>query len=308
MKVSVAVPVRNEEASLPALLESLLAQEPPPDEIVLADGGSTDSTVAVARRYAHRGVRILEIGPAYPGRGRNHAIAAAGSDWIALIDAGCVAAPGWLRALRAPVEAAGSPVRAVFGSYEPALSTEWEVAQALAFLPPADPQRGRAPFVASMLLHRSCWADAKGMPEDLRAAEDLVFFDRLAAAGVPSAFAPQARVRWSLPSTPAAAYRRFRLYAAHHLAAGLSRSWHRRVMAMDLVAVAAALAALRWPWLWVLLLAGAALRIGRTIQWRRGNAPDGRPWRPARVARVAVLLVLADLAVWVGTFDHVRGR
>jgi glycosyltransferase involved in cell wall biosynthesis len=42
------VPVRNEEGSLAALVESIRGQTRAPDEIVLVDGGSTDRTVALA--------------------------------------------------------------------------------------------------------------------------------------------------------------------------------------------------------------------------------------------------------------------
>src|SRR5687767_14176376 len=60
-RVSVAVPVRNEERTLAALLDALLQQTRPPDEIVVADAGSVDGSVGVARGYETRGVRVLEI-------------------------------------------------------------------------------------------------------------------------------------------------------------------------------------------------------------------------------------------------------
>ena len=41
-RISVVVPVRDEEDSIRDLLESLLAQTRPPDEIVITDGGSID--------------------------------------------------------------------------------------------------------------------------------------------------------------------------------------------------------------------------------------------------------------------------
>ena len=48
MRISVIVPVRDEAQSISALLEGLLAQSRPPDEIVIADGGSIDETAAIA--------------------------------------------------------------------------------------------------------------------------------------------------------------------------------------------------------------------------------------------------------------------
>ena len=54
MFISVIIPVLNEEKSIAATLEALLALAP--DEIILVDGGSSDGTPAIAERY---GVRIV---------------------------------------------------------------------------------------------------------------------------------------------------------------------------------------------------------------------------------------------------------
>jgi glycosyltransferase involved in cell wall biosynthesis len=291
--ISVGVPARDEESSLAPLLDSLLRQSRAPAEIVLADGGSRDATVAVASRYVDRG-------PAYPGRGRNAAMEAAGSEWVALIDAGCVAEPGWLEELAGT---ASDQVRVVYGNYAPAIESEWHVAQALAFVPPEDPGSGcRPPFIASCLLHRTAWEAAGRFPEELRAAEDLLFFERLAAAGVGSARAPRAVVRWSLSPSPRAVFRRLRLYSKHHARAGLSRTWQRRVVAMDVVGAVLLVAALRWPWLMALLVLGVVARVLRTVYVRRRNVGSS-PFRADRLLRVALLLGLGDVAAWEGLLD-----
>ena len=49
MSVSILVPALDEEKVLPVLVERLARLDPPPIEIVLADGGSSDRTVAIAR-------------------------------------------------------------------------------------------------------------------------------------------------------------------------------------------------------------------------------------------------------------------
>jgi len=54
--VSVIIPALNEEAVLPATLTQL-QREPPPLEVLVVDGGSTDSTPAVARRHGARTIR-----------------------------------------------------------------------------------------------------------------------------------------------------------------------------------------------------------------------------------------------------------
>lgn len=58
MKVSVIVPTYNEERLLPRCLESLVAQPPGVScEIIVTDGGSSDSTLRVAERYTQLLIR-----------------------------------------------------------------------------------------------------------------------------------------------------------------------------------------------------------------------------------------------------------
>ncbi|WP_374390039.1 glycosyltransferase family 2 protein, partial [Sandaracinobacter sp.] len=49
---TIVIPFFNEEQWLPATLESLSAQTLRPFRVVLVDNGSTDSTPALARRWA----------------------------------------------------------------------------------------------------------------------------------------------------------------------------------------------------------------------------------------------------------------
>jgi glycosyltransferase involved in cell wall biosynthesis len=309
MKVSVVIPTRNEEAALPCLLDSLLHQSKPPDEILIADGGSVDRTIDVATTYAREGVRALVLGPAYPGRGRNAGVLAARNEWIAFIDAGCEADPRWIEALTGEVGADPARPAVVFGSYRVRLATEWERAQAVAHVPPVDAALGcRPPFIASSLVHRVAWEAAGRFREDLRAAEDLLFFEGLIAAAVPVMRSARAVVTWRLAQGPGGVFRRFRLYSAHHLAAGVGRTWHRRVMAMDVAALLLAAAGALAPAAFAVLTVAALARLAKTVLERGGNIAPASPWRPDRLARVALLLLLADLATWAGALDHVRGR
>ena len=54
--LSVIIPARNEAANLPRLLQSLQAQNCPPNEIICVDDGSTDQTATIA---AAAGVRLM---------------------------------------------------------------------------------------------------------------------------------------------------------------------------------------------------------------------------------------------------------
>ncbi|MCX7671294.1 MAG: glycosyltransferase, partial [Anaerolineae bacterium] len=77
-RVSVICTVLNEGDAIRRLLDSLLAQTRPPDEVVIVDGGSRDQTVAILREYADRlPLQVLVEPGANISRGRNVAIAAA---------------------------------------------------------------------------------------------------------------------------------------------------------------------------------------------------------------------------------------
>src|ERR1700730_4269067 len=78
LDVSVVMPLRNEAQSLPFVIAGLQQQTYAPAEVVLIDGGSTDDTVALARRLTQGDARfrIIEAGDATPGRGRNLGTAA----------------------------------------------------------------------------------------------------------------------------------------------------------------------------------------------------------------------------------------
>jgi len=58
--VSVIIPMRNEEASIGACLEAVLAQDYPPDllEVLVVDGDSDDGSAALIERYARDSGRV----------------------------------------------------------------------------------------------------------------------------------------------------------------------------------------------------------------------------------------------------------
>lgn len=92
--VSVIIPVRNERAMLPRLLEQLLAQNYPPDryEIVVVDGRSFDGTPdLVRRRFSGRAVpiRILDNPKTHASAGRNVGLRAAQGDIVLFLNGHC---------------------------------------------------------------------------------------------------------------------------------------------------------------------------------------------------------------------------
>ena len=75
MRVSVICTVLNEKDAITRLLDSLVAQTRPADEVVIVDGGSSDGTPAVVMSYAGRlPLKLQEARGANISRGRNLAV------------------------------------------------------------------------------------------------------------------------------------------------------------------------------------------------------------------------------------------
>ena len=60
VNLSIIIPARNEEQSLPVLLKSIAASATWPPEIIVVDDGSTDRTAAIAREF---GARVVASAP-----------------------------------------------------------------------------------------------------------------------------------------------------------------------------------------------------------------------------------------------------
>ena len=310
-KISVIVPVRNEEGSIRQLLNGLRTQTRQPDEIVITDGGSTDRTREMIHAYRPQSpvpVILVEADHALPGRGRNLAIERASHEWIASIDAGIVPDPHWLEELaRTAREEPEAGV--VYGRYEPVVDSYFTECAAMAYVPRSDRPR----FVASSLFRRAAWEAAGRFPEDLRSGEDLLFFEGLDRARVPAAYSRGAVVHWSIQPDLRRTFRRFATYSRYSMIAGLGSQWQVRVSLLYVALVAfAAAGLLTWrPLLLVPPLALLARAARRIHNWRRG-----RGWRtvievlnPRRLLTVAWIALAVDAAMFRGVLDWlVRDR
>ena len=312
MKVSVVVPVRDEEHSIRELLDSLLRQTRPPDEIVITDGGSVDATPQIIEEYIQKGapVRLLRAGPALPGRGRNLGAAAAQFEWLAFTDAGIRVNGDWLEAF---VARAGhdSSIDIVYGSLEPVTDTFFKECAAIAYVPPPALRDGiviRPRFIASTLLRRDAWAKVNGFPEDLRSAEDLIFMNRLEEAGYKSVFEPRAQVHWDLRPTLGTTFNRFLVYSRNNIRAGLWRQWQATILSRYAVLLGLFVLALivnpRWTWLpvaaWLLMLVARAVV---SIRRNRHCYPASVVRNVMRACMIVALLAALDLAAILGSIQ-----
>jgi glycosyltransferase involved in cell wall biosynthesis len=310
MKITVVVPVRNEEHSIRLLLQGLLEQTLPPAEIVIVDGGSTDATQRIVEEHVrqHSHLHLIREADALPGKGRNVGAASAANEWLAFIDAGVSPANDWLAQLAEAVWI-NPQTDVVYGSWEPVTDTFFKECAAIAYgyVPTEEVDaafiRSRAVF--SSLLRRSVWLAVKGFSEELRSAEDLLFMKRIDEAGFNVSYAPKAVVRWSMQPTLWRTFRRFVLYSRHNMLAGLWKQWQALVLARYglLMLCAAILFGLTSWWPIITLALFLLMLIARAIVALRRNRrryPAGLVRNAARLLVLIPLLATIDAATILG--------
>lgn len=192
-RLSIIIPARNEEESLPHLLSSLRAQRYRPYEVIVVDDGSTDRTSLIAREY---GATLVEGTPLPEGwTGKNWAVwngyLHSTGELIAFLDADVRLAPEALGALVAAREEAGGAISVVPYHYTEQLYERLALIPNLlglfAFTSPferTNPQKGL--YGSCIVAAREDYERAKGhagVRSEL--LDDLTLGARFVEAGVP---------------------------------------------------------------------------------------------------------------------------
>lgn len=289
-RTSLIVTVRDEARSIAALLESIARQTVTPDEVVVADGGSTDATLEILRDWTVRlPLRIVEAPGANIARGRNLAIAATSCELVAVTDAGVRLEEDWLERL---TESALADVDVVSGFFKADPRNMFECALGATTLPDVqdiNPARF-LPSSRSVLFRRGAWERVGGYPEWLDYCEDLVFDFALRRAGCRFAFEPRALV-WFRPRPSLSSF--FRQYFLYARGDGKADLWRRR-HAMRYAAYGLALAAfVRWRWLVPFVLVGAVAYCRRPVQRLQSHTVRG-------IALVPLIRLVGDVAKMLG--------
>lgn len=88
IKVSVVVPVYNQEKYIERCLDSILAQSMQEMEVILVDDGSTDSTADILSRYEQKDERIIVLHQKnqYAGAARNNGLRTAKGEYVIFWD------------------------------------------------------------------------------------------------------------------------------------------------------------------------------------------------------------------------------
>src|SRR5262245_19169049 len=315
VKVSLVAPVKNEADSIECLMSSVAGQTRRPDEMIIVDGGSDDGTPEIVEEWVKRHSlsdwgRVVRVGDATPGKGRNIGVASAKYSWIAFTDAGIRVERSWLERLIEVAER-DNHIDVVYGSYEPATNTLFESCAALAYVAPKQLRAGRwmrGPVIPSSLIRRGVWEGVGGFP-DLRAAEDLIFMEAIEQKGYKVAWAPQAVVWWRMPPTLRDTFRRFTLYSMHNVRIGRQYDWHYGVARQYVAWIIFAILAFAWSsWFRIAPVIGYGARVAKGIWARR----EGRRWlwalNPIQFALVAAILLTVDAAMFAGWWKAIRAR
>ena len=257
--VSLIATVKNEADNIAALLDSMLAQTRPPDEIVINDNWSADETPEIVQSYVDAGhpIRLVRGGHNIPS-GRNNAIRHARYPIIASCDAGLTLPAHWLERITAPLTEDAADL--VGGFFEADARSTWELALGATNYPlvgEVDPATF-LPAGQSVAFTKAAWAAVGGFPEWADTCEDLIFALAIKERGCRFVFAPGATVRFRPRATPRAYWRQYFSYARGDGVAALFTRRHA-IRYGTYAALAAILTiARRRPHALILLLPGLA--------------------------------------------------
>ncbi len=317
MKVSLILTVLNEGEHIRRLLDSVARQSRLPDEVVVCDGGSKDSTLAVIQEYATRlPLKVIVAPRANISQGRNAAIRAATGDIIAVTDAGVwleerwldelLAAGGWTRDDRRQTADVGRRSSVVAGFYKSDPQNVFEVALGATTLPDMneiDPARF-LPSSRSVAFRKGAWKTVGGYPEWLEFSEDVMFDLAMREKFGAFAFAPKAVAHFRPRPSLAALAKQYFNYAKGDGKADLWPKIHfiryfTYLVAAPLVVYAAVAVS---PWLWALGAVAGLAYIRRPMQRLAKRTADLKNWTDWSKALfwIPVIRVTGDVAKMIG--------
>lgn len=216
MKVTLITTVKNEEESIGLFLDSIKKQTRMPDEVIVVDGGSTDTTVSVISNsqfiISKKNVKLIKK-KGNRSVGRNTAVKNSSNNIIACTDAGCILDPHWLERITFPFK--NAEIDVVAGFYKPLTKSIFEKCLSTYTCTMVDKldQKNFLPSSRSIAFRKESWEKAKGYPEKLNTCEDLIFDRHLKDKGAKFVTEEKAFVYWPQRANIFQAARQFFAYA-----------------------------------------------------------------------------------------------
>jgi len=210
--ISVIIPALNEEKVIGQCLGCLVQQKIHKDqfEVIVVDNGSVDRTLEIARGFGGSlNLRILQKPSSHISALRNLGASSAKGEFLAFLDADCLASEEWLsRAIELLRSGDGGVVGAFYTIPE---GSSWLAKAWYRDLPIQ--KQGRVSYVPSgtLFVSQSFFSKIKGFDETLQTSEDFEFCQRVAATGYNVLSSPAlSTVHLGTPQTLSAFYRKQR--------------------------------------------------------------------------------------------------
>lgn len=213
-KVSIIIPVKNEEKNIGLLLDALFRQSYPFDEIVITDGGSSDGTVQIISSYSLKDnrIKLISVNKANPGQGRNIAIRNSTGSILAFMDSGIVPETDWLGKIVDPM-IKNDDIECVFGHVvfdtKSRIKPISDLQKILVLLTkPGEDQHGF--YLPGSAIKRRVWESMQGFPDNSETGEDLVLIDMVKKGGYKFIYVKDAICHYfDYPSTPGSIFKKW---------------------------------------------------------------------------------------------------
>lgn len=185
--VSVVIPARDAAATIGAVVDAVLAQEPPVDEVIVVDDASGDETSRIAREHGAKVVRL--DAPRLAGGARNRGWDEASGDVVVFLDSDAVPAHGWSAGLERALREFPGAVIACARTFTAQTRWGWvaRLQSETPFLPRGKPREEPALSSLCMAVPRDApirWHESYG-------GEDGLFSVDALAAGLRLVFDPR---------------------------------------------------------------------------------------------------------------------
>lgn len=190
MKVSLISTVLNEDKNIDFFIKSIVDQKKRPNEFIIVDGGSTDKTFQILKRFGknHKWIKVFRKKEYNISQGRNYAIKKAKNKTIATCDAGGKYKKDWLEKLIKNFNGEVS-----FGTDKPLIKNNFQKTLSKKVLHKKVVGSSR-----NMIFLKKIWAEVGGYPEDMLIGEDTLFDQRIKEKGYKITKIPNAICEWEM--------------------------------------------------------------------------------------------------------------
>ena len=201
--VSILIPAYNAGAWIAETIQSAVRQTWPNKEIIIVDDGSSDGTLAIARRLAAADVSVVSQPNQGAAAARNHAYSLCHGDYVQWLDADDLLAPDKIAVQMAAALAGGSP-RTLFSAawgqfYHRPQKARFSPSPLWCSLPPAEwllrkMEQNCFMQTACWLVSRELCAAAGPWDQRLLGDDDGEYFCRVLSASDGVQFLPDSKV------------------------------------------------------------------------------------------------------------------